>query len=340
LSGLQTFAGQLEYVRANMPVARDLASILDGGLSELTPHAQQLAAAVGVQRREDTTHYDRGYQAMHLLAEFARTGRQDRAAWQEHPTEFMARIRDQRAKRDTVTAAASAGPIITADGDTQVGYMLANEHAPADPDARVALFCLLAARDWGEVFDPRKLTGHDADPIEVVDDPEKETWRAPAEGEEPTHRWYVFNGLHDARVWDDDERTPGRPYPVTEAERSAVHAATHNASTAVTDTVPPEFWPVIGEMVTAARRQSALYAYTCDSRAELRNYIGIDGDGIRTVFAACDPSFPVAAAQVRELAAWAHDGEHPATIQLTSRPDGALYAVQGDDDVTIPRPTA
>lgn len=94
----------------------------------------------------------------------------------------------------------TTGVVIATDDDTEVGYMLVNEHTPKTPDERLAMFCLLAAREWDEVFDPRKITGHEGAPMAVVDDPENETWRAPEEGEEPADRWYVFRGLYEARV--------------------------------------------------------------------------------------------------------------------------------------------
>lgn len=95
--------------------------------------------------------------------------------------------------------------------------MLVNEHTPKTPDERLAMFCLLAAREWDDLFDPRTITGHDADPIAVVDDPENETWRAPEEGEEPTDRWYVFDGLYEARV--ESERTRERTATETPPSR-------------------------------------------------------------------------------------------------------------------------
>lgn len=102
----------------------------------------------------------------------------------------------------------TTGIVIATDEDTEVGYMLVNEHTPKTPDERLAMFCLLAAREWDEVFDPRKITGHEEEPIAVVDDPENETWRTPTEGEEPTDRWYVFRGLSEARV--ESQRTRER----------------------------------------------------------------------------------------------------------------------------------
>lgn len=92
------------------------------------------------------------------------------------------------------------GVCISSDEDAEIGYMLVNEHTPATADERLAMFVLLATREWGDLFDPRKIFGYRDEPIAVVDDPENETMRAVVEGEEPTHRWYVFRGLWDARV--------------------------------------------------------------------------------------------------------------------------------------------
>lgn len=89
---------------------------------------------------------------------------------------------------------------IASDDDVETGYMLVNEHTPETADERLAWFVLLAAREWGLVFDACQIQGWDAAPIAVVDDPENETWRPVNEGEQPTHRWYAFTNLYKAEA--------------------------------------------------------------------------------------------------------------------------------------------
>lgn len=92
------------------------------------------------------------------------------------------------------------GICIASDEDVETGYMLVNDHTPETPDERLAMFVLLAAREWDVVYDPRKIGTLRAEPLPVVDDADNESWRPPEAGEEPTHRWYVFTDLYEAEV--------------------------------------------------------------------------------------------------------------------------------------------
>lgn len=113
-----------------------------------------------------------------------------------------------------------SGICIASDEDVETGYMLVNDHTPATADERLAMFVLLAAREWDLVFDPRKVGTLRADPLPMVDDPDNESWRPPELGEEPTHRWYVFTDLYEAQQRGESGTKQPREELIEKASRA------------------------------------------------------------------------------------------------------------------------
>lgn len=92
---------------------------------------------------------------------------------------------------------------VMCDEDVTTGYMLATPDVPDNADLRLALFVLLARREWEYIYDPCKLA-MSAEPRGFKwtgDDPDEDC-AVPVEGdEEPTAGvFWVVDGLDDAEV--------------------------------------------------------------------------------------------------------------------------------------------